>query len=248
MEINWSQFKSLVQTRSLLMQWLTVGDNYHLKCFDNSMEINCIIPLDRNVSSDTVDFEDNFKVSANKKLAQNDLDGAIIIRPKAAKAGWTYSLLPVEFLTSKLNSVISKKHDNTDRSGVTYKIYDGDNVEITTTENEINAVKTVVDFEPSFDYELIGGQIQQFVKPDSDIRLWVVGVPDVSEAYGGTKEMVGGVNLKFIDPTDKIQADGRASKYMSYNATYHTNKLRIIIRHNAGIQHNLMLVLELFKA
>lgn len=183
----------------------------------------------------------------NEDNTPKDADGSILIRPKAAKAGWVFALLPVEFTTSKLNSLYAKKYDGTDRTAFTYKIYDANDQEITEAQYEVNAVKTVIDFEPSFDYEIIGGQIQQKTIPTSDIRLWVVAVPDVPEAYGGSKEMVGGVNLKFIDPTDKVQADGRVSKYMQYSATYHTNKLRLIARHPAGTQHELLLLLEIFR-
>lgn len=186
-----------------------------------------------------------FKVKIDQP---KDNDEAIITRPKAAKAGWTYFLNPVEFTTSKLDSVHSKKHDGNNRSNATYKIYDANDVEITAVENESNAVKTVVDYEPTHDYEIIGGQLQQHTKPATNIRLWVVGVPDVPENYGGSKEMVGGVNLKFIDPTDKVNADGRVSKYMAYSSTYHTNKLRLILKHNPGIQHEVMMIFEMFKA
>lgn len=181
-------------------------------------------------------------------MSVRDADGATILRPKAAKAGWTFFMSPVEFTTAKLNSVYCKKHDDTTRGGITYKIYDTNGTEITATENEGNAVKTVIDFEPSHDYEIIGGHLQQNSKPTTNMRVWVVSVPDVSEGNGGSKEMIGGVNLKFIDPTDKVNADGRVSKYMTYNATYHTNKLRVIIRHDAGVQHDILLVFEMFKA
>lgn len=177
-----------------------------------------------------------------------DIDGRSLIRPVAAKAGWTYFYCPIEFTTAKLNSLNSKKHDNTNRSGISYKIYDSNDAEITEVQNEVNAVKTVVDFEPTYDYEVIGGQLQQHTKPTTNVRVWVIAVPDVAEQYGGSKEIVGGANLKFIDSTDKINADGRVSKYMTYNATNHTNKIRVILRHDAGIQHCAMLILEMFKA
>lgn len=177
-----------------------------------------------------------------------DTDNRIMIRPTASKAGWVFSLIPIEFTTSKLDSLYSKKADNTNRTGITYKIYDNTDTEITDALDENLAVKTIIDFEPTFDYEIIGGQIQQKTIPGSDVRLWVIAVPDISEAYGGSKEMVGGVNLKYIDPTDKVQADGRVSKYMQYNTTYHTNKLRLMVRHSAGVQHDLLLVLEMFRA
>lgn len=181
-------------------------------------------------------------------IDQIDTDKALIVRNKAAKKGWTYSLTPIEFTTSKLDSLYSKKIDNSNRSGLTYKIYDINDDEITTANNEVNAVKTIFDFEPTFDYELIGGQLQQKTQPNTNIRLWVIGVPDIPENMGGSKEMIGGVNLKFVDPSDKIEADGRVCKYMAYNATYHTNKLRFVLKHDAGVQHDVMILLEIFKA
>lgn len=236
----WSEFKTQVTNKGKL-RWID-RETFYLLLYED-FESSVL----KDEGSEQTDFETNFKTQSNKSVENLDIDGATIIRTKAAKVGWTYQLYPVEFTTSKLNSLYSKKNDNTDRSGITYKIYDVDNVEITASENEVNVVKTIIDFEPPFDYEIIGGYVQQNTKPTTDCRVWVVGVPDVSEAYGGSKEMVGGVNLKFIDPTDKITADGRASKYMTYNATYHTNKLRLIVRHEAGLQHDLMIVFEIFK-
>jgi hypothetical protein len=111
-----------------------------------------------------------------KDIQAIDSDGRVLTRSVAAKSGWTYFSLPIEVTTSKLNSVYVKKFDGTDRTGVTYKIYDVNNVEITDAQNEVNAVKTVVDFEPTYDYEVIGGQIQQHTQPTTPIRVWVVGV------------------------------------------------------------------------
>jgi hypothetical protein len=179
---------------------------------------------------------------------QVDPDGATLIRPKAACSGWTYSLLPIEFTTAKLSALYAKKFNGDSRSGITYQIFDSDGDEITDAQYESDSVKTVVNFEPTYDYEIIGGHIQQHTKPTTDTRLYVVAVPDISEAYGGSKEMVGGVNLKFIDPTDRITADGRVSKYMSYSAAYHTNKISVIVKHEAGVQQDLLLLLEMFKA
>jgi hypothetical protein len=177
-----------------------------------------------------------------------DTDGAAISRPKAAKKGWVFSLLDIEFKTAKIGSFYSKQKDGTDRTGIGIKFYDVNETEITSSENEANCVKTVVTFEPTYDYEVIGGQLQQIDKPVTDIRVWVIAVPDVPYAYGGSREMIGGVNLKFIDPTDKIYADGRVAKLMSYSATYHTNKLEFTLKHEAGVQHDIMILLELFRA
>ena len=45
-----------------------------------------------------------------------------------------------------------------------------------------------------------------------------------------------------------VKVDGRAPKYMTYNATYHTTKLRLVFRHAAGYKHKMHMVFELFKA
>lgn len=74
MDILWADFKAFVTARSLSIQYVTYNNNYHLRAADGFFELGCIIPSDRNLSSDTVDFEDNFKANGNKA----NLDKAII--------------------------------------------------------------------------------------------------------------------------------------------------------------------------
>jgi len=185
-----------------------------------------------------------------------DPDGDFIIRPKAAKKGWTFCLIPIEIETSKIDKfgtgahIHCKNFDGSDMSGISIKFYDSNDTELTSpTQATLDAscVKTVIDFEPAWDYEIIGGTIQQLTQPASPVRVWVVGVPDISYENGGSKVMVSGINLQYIDPTDKIEADGRVSKYMTYNATYHTNKLRFIFKHNTGYNHPLLINLQIYK-
>lgn len=181
--------------------------------------------------------------------ATKDVDGSVIIRPKAAKAGWTYHLTAPEFITSTINSLYHKDVAGTDLNQCTVKYYDASNVELTTQGTcDTDCVKTVFSFEPPFDYEIIGGTVKTIGAVSVDVRAWVIAVPDVSAAYGGSKVMVQNVNLKFIDPNNGIEADGRASKYMVYNATYHTNKLQLTLKHPAGHKENIMMAFEIYRA
>lgn len=219
---------------------------------NNSTLLTAIGNGDAVVAKDDSGNNDISDVNAGINYLKNligdyDADSAQIIRTKAAKKGWTYGIIPIEITTSDLSSVYSELEDGTTRSGITLKLYDNTDTEITLEANEGNAVKTVVDFEPNYDYELIGGKMQQQSLPTTDIRVWAIGVPDLTPAQGGSKEMVGGVNLKYIDPTDKIEADGRAAKYMTYNATYHTNKMRLIFKHNAGVNHDILISFDIFR-
>jgi hypothetical protein len=179
--------------------------------------------------------------------AEKDLDEALIIRPKAAAKGWSYFLCPMELKTSSFEYFF-KDHLGEDESGITVKLFDSEGDEITDPLYANQAVKTVLDFEPPYDYEVIGGQVQQHTQPTENIRVWVVGAPDIPKAWGGSKEFIGGLNLKFIAPSDYIEADGRVSKFMKYNAELHTSKLRFIVEHPVGQEHEILLSLELFRA
>lgn len=191
----------------------------------------------------------------NEDNTPKDSDGSPLQRIKITTTGWHYQLHGIEFETSKLNSLYSKKPDNTDFGfGVMkfYKDVSGSEVEITgddlnQTFLDANCIKTIVDWEPTHDVELIGGCLKQKTIPTQDVHLWVVGVPDISEQYGGSKPFVVNVDLAYIGLEDGVSVDGRAPKYLTYNATNHTSKIRMIFRHPAGFNHKLHMIFELFK-
>ena len=246
MEVTWAVFKAFVTARTLSIQYIDLDDTYWMKAIDGPFELECkLYKLDADTTN-KLDFENNYQANGNKSFT--DVDGSPLMRPKAAKKGWTYAMVPIEIQTATFGSLYSKNVDGTDRAGITLKFYNGSDVEVTDPADYATIVKTVMTYEPAFDYELIGGTCSQKTKPGSDIRIWVVAVPDVPFAYGGSREMICGVNLDFIDPSDKVNADGRASKLMSYSATYHTNKMQIVLKHDGGVQHDLMIVFETFRA
>jgi hypothetical protein len=243
-KISYADFKQFVSTKKAPVQFVDFTSHYIIQAKDGYFEYETVIVKDSN--ADQTDFEAGIKLTANQSIM--DTDGATLVRVKAAKTAWTYGVIPIEFRTADFNSTVSILHDLTNRIGVSTKFYDNYSTEVTDVANEAQITRTVVDFEPTYNYEIIGGQVQQHTKPNTDIRVWVTAVPDIPVGSGGSKEMVGGVNLRFIDPSDKIEADGKASKFMKYDATYHTNKLRFTIRHDAGVQHDLLILLNIFRA
>lgn len=64
MDISWTELKSFVTANGLSVQYSIAGANYNLWAGDRQ----CSVPLDRDLSLDTVDFEDNFKANANKLI------------------------------------------------------------------------------------------------------------------------------------------------------------------------------------
>lgn len=262
---SWTDWKASYAKKGLPLQWDDDGVNYTIWSYDGPEVIVCQIwkgTLPESIlashtqeqnDADKSDFETNYKTNGNSPLGQIDVDGAQIVRIKAAKKGWTFNALPMEFTTSTIGSLYSKTADGTNRTGITCKFYDSTNTEVTTAGllgvNETTIVKTVLDFEPPYDYEVIGGElrIDQDITSLEDCRLYIIAVPDVPEAYGGSKEMAGGVNLRFLAPHNVMVLDGRVSKTLFYNATNHTNKLRFILLHTAGLKCPIHITIQMFR-
>jgi hypothetical protein len=248
-EISWSEFKSRVNTKSLKIQYVTSNENYHIVAFDSLFKMYCILPIGVD-NSDTTDFETNYKSTANSKIEDVDSQGRQIIRAAAGQSGWTYFAHPIEFQTAKFNSLYEKNYSASNRSACTIKFYDANNAEVTDSQYESNVVKTVVLFKPTYDYEMISGYIRQVERPSTDVRVWVVGgIIELGGVY--VKEFAGGLNLTYIGADEELRTDGRAAKYMTKDIAgvpYQANQLQIIVRHDAGVQHKIMLVLEYFRA
>jgi hypothetical protein len=255
MKTNWIAFKNHVISQGSSIQY-TWDDNYYYMWLITS-KIFCDVPQG---TDDAVDFETNFKQNGNKSatniivtdgsgnaLNQIDTDNAQIVRIKAAKKGWTYTATAFEFITAKVGSMIALNIDATSKSWVTIKLYDVNGIEITDSSLESTAVRTHVDFEPPYDYEVIGGEMRITPLLSTDMRLFIVAVPDVPYASGGSRVMAENLNLRFLVPVNMFQVDGRVSKFLQYNSTYHTNKLRLVFWHAAGIQENLMVTIEHFR-
>ena len=197
----------------------------------------------------------NVKITEDVSIPK-DSDGSPMQRVKITTTGWHYQLHGIEFETAKLNSIYSKKVDNSDYGFGVIKFYkDVSGTETQITGDDLNqdyldvhCIKTIIEWEPTHDVEIIGGMMKQQAAPTEDVRLWVVGVPDVPANYGGSKPFVVNTNLRFIGTEEGIKVDGRAPKFLSYSATYHTTKMQMIFRHSAGFKHKLHMVFELFKA
>lgn len=264
MMVAWSVLKSFVDSRQLSIQWIDDGNTYFLAAFDNSFSLEC--NLNKNNRNDELeDFENNYKANGNKKLLQTtilsdgvnyinqtDTDNAQIVRIKAAKRGWSFWAVPIEITTSTISgSLFCQTSGGVDIPWISCKIYDNEGDEITTpgllNANLASCVKTVIDFEPTFDFEIIGGDLRINSNPTQDVRLWIVGAPDIPENLGGSKEFASGINLKFMAPDSSFTVDGRVTKSLTYNPVTHQGKMRIILKHSPGIQVNMQFVVHLYR-
>lgn len=249
MIVTWPVFKAFVDAKVLSIQWYDDGHTYIMKAIDGSFSLECNLNKSIN-NSDLVDFETNYKNKGNQSFS--DIDGIPFMRLKASKKGWSFWALPIEITTSTLSGTLyAKDSTGVDIPGITCKIYDENDDEITTAglldANLATCVKTVIDYEAAFDYEMIGGALRINSNPAQDIRLWIVGAPDIPAIYGGSKEFASGINLKFMAPDSSFDVDGRVTKYVTYNPTTHQGKLRIILKHPEGVQVNMQIVIHVYK-
>lgn len=179
-----------------------------------------------------------------------DEQGRQIVRTAAGRAGWTYLARSIELETSKIGSLFSQDYTGNNLTDVSLKFYNSNNQEVTTPNDEMSIVKTVLTVKPNYDYELISGNLRQQTSPNSDVRIWTIGgILELGGPY--VKEFTQCINMKFIGADEQVTTDGRASKYMKKDIVgvpYQGNQLQVIIRHTAGVYHKIMLILEYFRA
>lgn len=171
-----------------------------------------------------------------------DADGAPIVTNKTNSSGWTYQKLGIDFHTCNPESLVCMNFDGSIDDSVSLRCYDSNNVLLETQENrDLYCVKTVVDWMPRHDIELIGGAFKTIGLQNA--RIWFVAVPDYPAAYGGQKQLAKNISLAF---DSSFVCDGRNRKKLLYNNGAGTNKFRAIITHQAGQGFNCQFLLEAF--
>lgn len=216
---------------------------------------NDVVAMSEDGSTDISGTSNQIDFLKNGFVEPRDASGRYLTRIATTIDGWHYQPHAISFTTSDYDGIFNKGLSDsdyfteTDLGFATIKLYDNTNTLITSSANEGNAVKTVIDWMPTHDYEIVGAKYFQHEIPTSDIFLWIIGAPELSHAYGGSIFFCqGGINLKHVGSGNGLDTDGGSSKYMAYNATYKTSKFRIVIKHSAGVQHTCMVIWETYKA
>lgn len=173
-----------------------------------------------------------------------DSTGRPIYRHAITQEGWSAQFHSIGFCTSKLSALYNKDDAGNDLGFLTAKFYNSSGTELT-TQGDIDSgcVKTVIGWKPTHDYEIVGGQLMQAAAPSTNIYMWVKGLPGILNVMFAQ----GGMNLKLAGQGGIADFDGRASKFLPYSGGAGTNKFEIILKHDAGVQHELQMVFEIFK-
>src|ERR1700690_1808572 len=67
---TWIDVKSILIGRNLSAQYTIIGPNYWIKAIDGVFEIECIIPTNTTISTDSLDFVTNFQSTGNSVIKQ----------------------------------------------------------------------------------------------------------------------------------------------------------------------------------
>lgn len=237
-DVSWAIFKAFVDSKNLRMQYVEDTLNYYLYCFDASFGLECSLAKDE--SGDTVDFETNYKSSANLPLESVDADGAKLVNPKLASSGRTYRSTFINFDTSDLDSLVVTGWEGTDLGIGEIKLYDANGDEITDNANKANAVVTLVTMNQTSTYDLQGFCIYQSTQPSTDMYVSACIAPHIPKAYGGQVELIQGCNLKYSNFGNReMDWVGDSASTVPYDGTNYSHILGLKIIHGAGVTHHL---------
>lgn len=243
LKVRWSDLKTFVDARNLSIQWIETSSAYYLKAVDSLYILSAVVKKDG--GADVTAFEATYKAAGNHTFT--DSDNTALYRLKMSPEGWHYQAHGITFTTATLNSLLNNDETGTDIGDASLTFLDASQIALTTQATiDTSCVATCLDFEPAYDYSIVGGQMFAPSGLTIDLRVHVIAVPDLPSAYGGSKIMVENVNLKNFAGSSLI-IDGRTAKRLNYDATLHTNKMRVIINHAILDKKEIHIVWELYK-
>lgn len=265
MKVSWEVIKSFSDSRGIPLQWVDLGSYYLITCADGPQHIQHKMSKNNVNQSDVDEFLSSYAPSGNNKLSQIDSDGATIARTKTTESGWHYEPRSIDFEIGGHNTLYNRKHegslidDGTDYGDAYLRFYDaiGDQIiqgELEADEDyqirlDQNCYLTVMDWQPTYDMDIIGGSIQVRKNILNNSYVWCIIAPDIPEQFGGSVPYFsGGLNLSFFSPGSSKQFDGRGIKRFVYDPVYNSNKFRFVIKHEAGEDCAIQIILDQFKA
>lgn len=261
---RWTAFKAIKVKKNLLLQLDDDTNTYTVYGYDGPEVHVCTIwigdPPDNVIRAgytaeqniiDRADFEANYKSTVDGPLEARTNDGRIEIRQTTAKRTTNFNLRPMSFYTATSGSIHNMNPvTDADWGDVVMHLYDASGSLVSDPTMSGSVVKTIVDWEPHYNYEIIGGYMDiPAILKEGTTDQWfmaVIGVPDLPPQYYGSVPYISEINLESV-PAQRITSNGRAISYLPYKyGGYPTNKLRFIIKHPAGAKARFQLYMEHF--
>ena len=249
---GWPEFRKWLDGSyaALRYTWVDEGMAYQVAAPDGLITRVCSF----NKGADAEDFEANWKTNA--AITQTTPDGRLDVRITAANKGRIFKLRVISFYTATAApGPRSRNPINCQDYGdvsVTLQKWDAEQGAMVASE-PADATKTIIDWDPLYEYEIIGGWLD--IPPDllgGGTDQWYLGciaLPDYA-AYGMAIDYVSELNLEAVS-SNRIRSDGRATSGLAPTVVnginYHTNRLRWIVLHPAGVAKRMQIYLETFQ-
>lgn len=220
----------------------TVSDNDLTITFKEALDTEDVATLGQVIANHT-------GIATEEAVHTLDSDGSEVVRYKVSKIGRHYQAHSVEFETCSLDGLYNKDRDGVDLNYSDVKFYDTNGVELT-TQNDLDSscVKTVMEWRPTYDFEIISGQIRQIERVQSDAYIYVEAIVPTGMPAPYDKVVLpfvhGGINLQYIGADEILKTDGRASKELKGTLGQH---FKCTINHAAGVNHKLSVIYEIYK-
>lgn len=244
-KVNWSVLKSIKDSTGAPIQYIDLRGSYAVWLINGPFTVFSVVQIKKEI----VDFEQNYRDEANISLMKTDTDLVTYVRPKISKFGWAYQIRNASFETAKLSSLLNLDEQGSDIGDITLKFFDDNLVELTAgtqIELDTNCRYTQIEFEPLYDYEMIGGRVFTDALISNDVLLNAVLVPDISAPAGGSFPMIQNLNLRFVNNAE-LNADGRISRLLEHDATFHTNKVRVLVKHPLLSKNKIQMAVEHYR-
>lgn len=244
--LSWTDFKSFLDTRNISAHLILDTPAYILiEVYDGPLYRTCKLAK---TSADYTEYQNDYQSDSNKSFT--DSDGIPISRQKVTETGWHAQAHGIEFTTAKVNSGYNKNSAEEDLGFLTVKFYDRSNIELTTQIGlSLSCVKTEVYWETKEEFDIVGGTLYQAANLSSNVRMWLIGAPDISPENGGSIPFTaGGINLRHLGSYSPLQLDGKVPKRLKDTNDNGGTKIKMVFLHEAGFQHSIFIIFNLFKS
>lgn len=182
-----------------------------------------------------------------------DPSGRNIIRVASTKKGWHFQAHSIQFNINALGSIYNKDENGNDLGFTTMKVLRADGTEcLTQADADTTGCKTIVTWAPSFDFEVISGNVRQESKNNINSYMYVnsrvpTGLPAPND-FVKLPFVQGGVNLKYIGADELLKTDGRSAKLLpgSLGAC-----MEVVINYQVGawvaVNNEISVIFEIYK-
>jgi hypothetical protein len=233
----------------------TMLKDYHVIRFKNEKDITFhlkdFIRYDKSSYIQTVQRINNDEVFSTIK--NTDSSGRQLSRFVINKDGWSFLAKFIEGTTSLLDSIYCEDHNGNRETQHYCMFFDAQgNQLLTQQEIDASCVKSVFTIIPNEDIEIVSGEIHQYERPTSDMRMHtLVGAFMPDGTVISAKPFVQNLNMKFKDKAKAIVTDGRSPKLLRKEFAglpFDANQIQIVVNHEAGVRHNFMVETEYYRA